>query len=234
MPPLLHPTPALVAAKFGFPSKWRILPSVTAAQPQLGPIDPPLTVLWLIKGLGAGGAERLVVQSARYRDKTLVEPSVAYLLSEKSTLVASLEHLGCPVQCLGARSSWDPRWILRLRRILASGHFDVIHIHSPLVADRSPSGGPLARTPQATTHSGHRAQRLDESRAPDALRRPGDRGARRDPPRGLGRGRRLAAGADPGADAGGALRRSTPTRSAGKAGTAPRNGAGSGCPTTSC
>jgi glycosyltransferase involved in cell wall biosynthesis len=93
-----------------------------------------LTVLWLIKGLGAGGAERLVVQSARYRDKSLVEPSVAYLLPEKSTLVAALEHLGCSVRCLGARSSWDPRWVLRLRRMLASDHFDVIHIHSPLVA----------------------------------------------------------------------------------------------------
>lgn len=95
----------------------------------------PLRVLWLIKGLGAGGAERLVEQSARYRDRARVAPAVAYLLAEKSTLVSSLEDHGCrPVLCLEARSSWDPRWVLRLRRWLRSEEFDVVHIHSPLVA----------------------------------------------------------------------------------------------------
>ena len=76
-----------------------------------------------------------MVQSARYGDRTRVKPALAYLLAEKSTLVASLEEQGCrPVTCLRARSSYDPRWILRLRRILQSGDFDVVHIHSPLVA----------------------------------------------------------------------------------------------------
>ena len=95
----------------------------------------PLRVLWLIKGLGAGGAERLVEQSARYRDRARVAPAVAYLLAEKSTLVESLKTQGCrPVLCLDARSSWDPRWVLRLRRLLRSEHFDLVHIHSPLAA----------------------------------------------------------------------------------------------------
>lgn len=97
--------------------------------------DRRLRVLWLIKGLGAGGAERLVEQSARHRDRTRVAPAVAYLSAEKSTLVESLETQGCgPVTCLDARSSWDPRWIPRLRRLLATEKFDVVHIHSPLVA----------------------------------------------------------------------------------------------------
>jgi glycosyltransferase involved in cell wall biosynthesis len=108
---------------------------VIAAQYEVGQDDHPLRVLWLIKGLGAGGAERLLVQSAQYRDAGRVEPGVAYLLPEKSTLAATLEELGCcPVRCLNARSSWDPLWILRLRRMLRGGHFDVVHIHSPLVA----------------------------------------------------------------------------------------------------
>jgi glycosyltransferase involved in cell wall biosynthesis len=94
-----------------------------------------LKVLWVIKGLGAGGAERLLVQSARYRDPSRVEPAVAYLMPEKSTLAASLEDQGCsPVCCLESRSSWDPLWIPRLRRIIRDGKYDVIHIHSPLVA----------------------------------------------------------------------------------------------------
>jgi glycosyltransferase involved in cell wall biosynthesis len=108
---------------------------VIPAHSAFGAIQRPLSVLWIIKGLGAGGAEQLVVQSARYRDPTRVEPAVAYLIPEKSTLAASLESLGCrPVVCLGARSSWDPRWIARLRRILRKEEFDVVHIHSPLVA----------------------------------------------------------------------------------------------------
>jgi glycosyltransferase involved in cell wall biosynthesis len=95
----------------------------------------PLRVLWLIKGLGAGGAEQLLVQSARHRDRQRVAPAAAYLLSEKTTLVHSLEAEGVePVRCLEARSAWDPRWLLRLRRWLRSERFDVVHIHSPLVA----------------------------------------------------------------------------------------------------
>jgi glycosyltransferase involved in cell wall biosynthesis len=95
----------------------------------------PLRVLWLIKGLGAGGAERLVEQSARHRDRARISPAVAYLLAEKSTLVTSLTAQGCgPITCLDARSSWDVRWIPRLVRLLRSEPFDVVHIHSPLVA----------------------------------------------------------------------------------------------------
>jgi len=108
---------------------------VIPAQRSEGRIDPPLTVLWLIKGLGAGGAERLLVEQARHRDPQVVEPAVAYLLPGKSDLAACLDAAGCrPVRCLGAGSSWDPRWVVRLRRMLRSDHFDLIHIHSPLVA----------------------------------------------------------------------------------------------------
>ena len=105
------------------------------AHSAIGTPDRPLNVLWVIKGLGAGGAEQLLVQSARYRDPKRVQPSVAYLLPEKSTLAANLQDLGCsPVLCLRARSSWDARWIPRLHRIIRDGEFDVVHIHSPLVA----------------------------------------------------------------------------------------------------
>jgi glycosyltransferase involved in cell wall biosynthesis len=108
---------------------------VIPAHSAFGAIGRPLKVLWVIKGLGAGGAEQLLVQSARYRDRNLVEPSVAYLIPEKSTLAASLEKHGCrPVRCLAARSSWDPLWIVRLLEMIRDGEFDVIHIHSPLVA----------------------------------------------------------------------------------------------------
>jgi glycosyltransferase involved in cell wall biosynthesis len=108
---------------------------VIPAHSAFGAIRRPLKVLWVIKGLGAGGAEQLLVQHARLRDASVVAPAVAYLLPEKSTLAGTLESLGCdPVECLDARSSWDPLWTVRLRTLLREGNFDVVHIHSPLVA----------------------------------------------------------------------------------------------------
>jgi glycosyltransferase involved in cell wall biosynthesis len=89
-------------------------------------------VLWLIKGLGAGGAERLVVQSAQRRDRSVVDPRVAYLLRHKSALLPELEKADIAPSCLGARASWDPRWIVGLRRLCRAERFDVVHSHSPI------------------------------------------------------------------------------------------------------
>jgi glycosyltransferase involved in cell wall biosynthesis len=96
--------------------------------------DSALKVLWLIKGLGPGGAERLVVQSARLRDAARVDGRVAYLLPWKDTLVAELERDGVATACFGARSSWDPRWLGRLRRSLVRNRVDIVHVHSPIPA----------------------------------------------------------------------------------------------------
>jgi glycosyltransferase involved in cell wall biosynthesis len=91
-------------------------------------------VLWLIKGLGPGGAERLVAQSVRYRDRQRVSGRVAYLLPWKDALVPEVVDAGVPVACYGARGSWDPRWLVRLRRSLRRDPVDVVHVHSPLAA----------------------------------------------------------------------------------------------------
>jgi hypothetical protein len=47
-------------------------------------------VLLLIKGLGRGGAEQLLVNSARYLDLDRFHCEVAYLLSWKDSLVGEL------------------------------------------------------------------------------------------------------------------------------------------------
>jgi glycosyltransferase involved in cell wall biosynthesis len=93
-----------------------------------------LRVLWLIKGLGAGGAERLLALGARHHDPRVERPTVAYLLAHKTALRAEIEAAGIPVRGLGTRASWDPRWLARLRRLLVAERFDVVHVHSPLVA----------------------------------------------------------------------------------------------------
>jgi glycosyltransferase involved in cell wall biosynthesis len=90
-------------------------------------------VLWLIKGLGPGGAEQLLVNQARLRDPRYAF-SAAYLLPWKDHLVPRLEAEGVVVTCLHGAHEWDPRWAARLRRLLRRDEPDVVHSHSPYVA----------------------------------------------------------------------------------------------------
>jgi L-malate glycosyltransferase len=98
------------------------------------PGSAPVRVLWLIKGLGPGGAEQLLVNQARARDRVAFATEAAYLVPWKNHLVPALEAEGVRATCLDGARSWDLRWAWRLRKRLAAERFDVIHNHSPLVA----------------------------------------------------------------------------------------------------
>lgn len=91
-------------------------------------------VLWLIKGLGPGGAERLLVNLASAHDRDRFGFEAAYLLPWKSALVPELQAAGVPVHCLDAVDPRRPAWLTRLRRLIGSGRFDIVHSHSPLLA----------------------------------------------------------------------------------------------------
>jgi glycosyltransferase involved in cell wall biosynthesis len=93
-----------------------------------------LRVLWLIKGLGPGGAEQLLVEHARIGDWDAVEYEVAYLLPWKRQLVPELQERGVTSHCLEARTVADPRWLLRLRRLVRTRSIEVVHVHSPALA----------------------------------------------------------------------------------------------------
>ncbi|MGZ8753321.1 MAG: glycosyltransferase [Acidimicrobiia bacterium] len=93
-----------------------------------------MKVLWLVKGLGPGGAERLLVAAAATHDREAFSFEVAYLLPWKNHLVEELEGLGVPTQCLGVRDERDLRWAHRLRERLHSDPVDVLHAHSPYPA----------------------------------------------------------------------------------------------------
>ncbi len=97
-------------------------------------VDTAPHVLWLIKGLGPGGAEHLLVAAAAARDRTAFSYEVAYLLPWKDALVPRLDALGVPSQCYDARKPGDLRWLLRLRRRLVSSPVAIVHVHSPYVA----------------------------------------------------------------------------------------------------
>lgn len=94
----------------------------------------PLRVLFLIRGLGPGGAEHLLVAAAKTHDPQDFVLEAAYLLPWKDVLVPDLEALGVRTHCLGVRSPADLRWLVRLARLVYTGRFDVVHVHSPIVA----------------------------------------------------------------------------------------------------
>lgn len=94
----------------------------------------PLRVVWLVKGLGPGGAERLLVAAAGAHDRTQFDLEVVYLLPWKNHLVPELEALGVRCTCLEVRDERDLRWAWRLRRYLRRRRPDIVHAHSPYPA----------------------------------------------------------------------------------------------------
>jgi glycosyltransferase involved in cell wall biosynthesis len=100
--------------------------------------DPRRRVLILIKGLGIGGAERLVSASVGVRDRDSFDYHVAYILPWKDQLVPSIERNEVGVSCVGGRSGLDALTPRRLRSLIKSWAPDLIHAHLP-------SAGILAR-----------------------------------------------------------------------------------------
>jgi glycosyltransferase involved in cell wall biosynthesis len=91
-------------------------------------------VLVLIKCLGYGGAEQLLVHMMRHRNTDAFDYEVAFVLTEERTLVPEIEAAGVPVHSLGARSNRDLGWTVRLRALLRDGNFDLLHTHLPYTA----------------------------------------------------------------------------------------------------
>ena len=95
------------------------------------PTREPIRVLWVIKGLGPGGAEQLLVNAARVHDRSRFEIECAYVIPWKDHLAEPLTRAGVRVRCLSTSRS-DRRWPLALRALIRDGRFDVVHVHSPL------------------------------------------------------------------------------------------------------
>ena len=131
-------------------------------------VDPagPVRVLHVVKGLGPGGAERLLVSVAEVADPRAVHHEVAFLLPWKDHLVGDLERVGVTTHLLASeRGLGDLRWPGRLRRL--ARRFDVVHLHSPAVAAvarpvlRTMRSGPVLVSTEHNVWGSHgRATRL--------------------------------------------------------------------------
>lgn len=91
-------------------------------------------VLWLAKGLGQGGMERLLVTHACFGDRDRFDYLAAYLVDRPHSVIGELSGLGVAVTRLGNGSGRDPRWVLDLVRLVRSEGVDVVHAHSPMPA----------------------------------------------------------------------------------------------------
>ena len=88
-------------------------------------------VMWLIKGLGIGGAERLLELALPYVDNNRFEYEIAYLLPHKNALVSTFEKAGIPVFCLNHTKSYDARIVPHLVRLFQERQVDLLHLHLP-------------------------------------------------------------------------------------------------------
>jgi len=89
-------------------------------------------VLWLVKGLGPGGAEQLLLLAAGVVDRSRFHYRVAYVRPDKTHLVPELEAAGITPERLGARSPGPGGWVADLARAMTE--VDVVHAHSPVLA----------------------------------------------------------------------------------------------------
>ena len=90
-----------------------------------------IRVLVLIKGLGIGGAEKLISEGARFWDRDSFEYTVAYVLPWKDQLVGALEDQGVEVHMIGGERGLTPPTVGRLRSLVKDLDVDLIHAHLP-------------------------------------------------------------------------------------------------------
>ena len=91
-------------------------------------------MLLVIKCLGYGGAERLVVDMVATVDRPRFDVEVAYVLRAQDALVPAIRAGGTLVHSLGAAHNGDLRWMAALRSLLVAGNYDVVHFHLPYAA----------------------------------------------------------------------------------------------------
>ena len=88
-------------------------------------------VVVLIKGLGIGGAERLISEAVAFWDQDRYDYKVAYLLPWKDQLVPQITAAGVQVDQIGNGRVGIKTW-RRLRAYLKEARPDLVHAHLPI------------------------------------------------------------------------------------------------------
>ncbi len=92
---------------------------------------PRSTVVVAIKGLGLGGAEKLIVEGSRFWDRTRFDYRVAYALPWKDQLVEPLREQDIEVRCFGSQRGMTPASALRFARLVRNLGASLVHAHLP-------------------------------------------------------------------------------------------------------
>jgi glycosyltransferase involved in cell wall biosynthesis len=114
---------------------------------RMTPNTEKVRVLWLIKGLGLGGAERLLVAALPHLNREEFEYQVGYFLPWKDALVPSLEAAGLRVTCFDARWPISLGAVNRVYRHVRENDIDVVHTHLPWSGIVGRVAGRLAGVP---------------------------------------------------------------------------------------
>jgi glycosyltransferase involved in cell wall biosynthesis len=92
--------------------------------------SPNLHVLHVITAFDRGGAEHHLADLIRHQRDCGMQVALAFLRGRGSSSSA-VQSLGVKVQPLALRFYGDPRPLIRLRRLIKHGAFDLIHAHMP-------------------------------------------------------------------------------------------------------
>jgi len=115
-------------------------------------MDKKLRVFHLVKGLGRGGAEKLLCECHRYFDAQRFESGYGYFLSWKDALVGDLRSQGAEVHAFESRNSAGVLLsVLGVTRFLRRWRADLVHCHLPLAGVVGRIAGKLAGIPVVYT-----------------------------------------------------------------------------------
>lgn len=109
-------------------------------------------MLQLIKSLGRGGAEVLLVETHNSLSALGVQNTYAFFLPWKAALQPDLEALGARVVNFPARTAFGVLWRARsVARFIEEGRFDLVHAHLPVAGASGRIAGWLSAVPVVYT-----------------------------------------------------------------------------------
>lgn len=91
-----------------------------------------IRILWVVKAIGPGGTETLLLNTARLIDHGRFDVSCAFLSLENQAFADDLAATGVSLVDLSKPEGGLIRRLLRLAMLVRARGWDVVHIHSPL------------------------------------------------------------------------------------------------------